>query len=118
MAAVDFLLYCAGISTVLVSGAGAIRLIIGGKGTTKKEPPAVKREAIMDPGTDVLQERLQAFQTARYASPITQRRLDADAGPAPRPYLGGRQRPEIRLRPDNALPKLQKPTGEPPKEGT
>lgn len=127
MQAVDFVLYCLGASAVLVSSAASIRLVTGGRPAPKPaKPPAPKFEAVPDPG-DGLQDRLTAFQSARFASPIVQRQLSDDAGPPPRfppvrraplPVPPPR-RPVPPKEEDNVIPiplKMRKNT-EPPKEG-
>lgn len=99
MSAVDFVLYCTGISTVLVSLAVAVRLVKTGGQSTKTNKDAgspPKWEPVPDPGGD-LSNRLQAFQSARYASPIVQRQMGPDVNP-PRPAI----RP---IRPIAARPK-------------
>jgi hypothetical protein len=75
---VDFLLYCAGCGIVLVSSGAAIRLI---KGSVSKAPskaplpaPAPKWEPVPEPSSEGLADRLTAFQSARFATPIVRPR--------------------------------------------
>lgn len=85
MQATDFFLYCLGISVVLVSTAGALRLMSPSRPKVSKEQPAPKWEPVPDPTDAGLHGRLQAFQSARYASPIVKRQLGEDVGPRQRP---------------------------------
>ncbi len=78
----EFLTYCVGVSTVIVSLGVAIRL--------GRHPPIPARVDQADtqrpePVADLLAARLQALQEARYASPIVQRVLDPRAVPLRRP---------------------------------
>jgi hypothetical protein len=93
---VDFMMYCAGVGTLMVSSAAAFRLIAGDRrnadairhkteqAMTKNTP---KWEPIPDPASEGLQDRLQAFQAARFSSPIVQRTLTDDVGPVVRPVI-------------------------------
>lgn len=86
--AVDFILYCLGISTILVSSGLSIKLVTGAsKARVSKDQAGPKWEPMPDPASQGLESRLQAFQAARYASPIIQRHLNADTGPRPTPTL-------------------------------
>jgi hypothetical protein len=80
----QFVLYCTGMGTLIVSVAVAVRILTGGKKQNSSarilaEKP--KWEPIPDPTADVLTDRLAAFSNARFASPIVQRVLSEDAGP-------------------------------------
>lgn len=105
MTALEFLTYCAGISTVIVSTGAAIRL---GRRPPAPSAPARSEQASLeppDPAADALAARLRAFQGARFASPIVQRSLDPQAVPLRRPV--------------RSTPATPAPTGErsPKKEG-
>jgi len=130
--AVDFVLYCLGCGIVTVSSAAAIRLVLGARRSSPKEHvPTPKWEAVPDP-SDGLTDRLQAFQGARFASPIVQRTLPDDAGPPLRrpPRVPMALRPVPRPQPAPAPPPRKRPDDnkvipiplkmkkeEPPKEG-
>ena len=132
MTAIDFLLYCTGTGVVLVSGAAAVRLIAGSRPHTvqSKPAPAPKWEPLPDPAAEGLADRLQAFQTTRFASPIVRRREDRP--PTPGEPGGPRVVPPIRtLQPrtrpystpvqpkkpdDNVVPLPMKQRPEPKKE--
>lgn len=77
--AVDFLLYCVGVGAVILSCAGAWRLIRGsGRGrqpsTSRPSEPNV---TLPDQVGSELAARLKTFQETRYASPIVRRQLMA-----------------------------------------
>lgn len=83
--AINFALFCFGISVCVVSAAYAFKLVMSVFHSSKhtSEHPQKRWEPMTNPGPDGLAERLHAFQTLRYASPIVRRRLDNDAGPRP-----------------------------------
>lgn len=79
--AIDFLEYCCGLSFVLVSTATAYRLVKVNN-VSKKINASVntkKWEPIPDQTAEGLANRLSAFQSARFASPIVQRKFSNDA---------------------------------------
>jgi hypothetical protein len=86
MDAVSFLEYCTGCSIVLLSMGTMVKLVrVGSKSSrTEDSPSKPKWEPIPDSTADGLHGRLEAFQSARFASPIVQRSLSADAGPTRR----------------------------------
>lgn len=89
MTPVDFLLYCTGASTVSLSIAASIRLIMGERAHRPVQASKPDWQPVAEPvaPADGLQDRLQSFQSARFSSPIVQRRLGEDAGPRVRPVV-------------------------------
>ena len=83
MTALEFLTYCAGISTVIVSTGAAIRL--GRRPAAPHQAPEPAPSEAPEPAVDALAARMHALQQARYASPIVQRVLSRDAVPVRRP---------------------------------
>jgi len=77
MIGLEFLTYCSGCGVLFISIAVAYRLISG----KQHSKPTKKWESIPDPASDDLNDRLRAFQEARFASPIVRRTLGTDAGP-------------------------------------
>jgi len=82
MTAVEFLTYCAGISTVIVSMGAAIRL--GRRPPVPPAPELASPGPPPEPPLDPLAARMRELQEARYASPIVQRVLSRDAVPVRR----------------------------------
>lgn len=117
--AVDFILYCLGISAILVSTGVSIKLVTGtARSRTSKDQSTPKWEPVPDPTTDGLENRLRTFQSARYASPLVRRQLSADAGPRPpqpRPPIPIR-RPTSPKTDDKVVPLPVKMKKEPDKE--
>jgi len=71
LSAFEFFLYCVGIGTLLVSIAGACRLLLG---IERQSPREQNTLPVDEPETNAgLARRLQEFQTARFATPIVQR---------------------------------------------
>lgn len=103
MTAVDFVLYCAGSGLLMLSAAGAFRLLMGDKKPTPPPPPVEQfqqkpEEVSPDLG---LTDRLRRFQEQRFASPIINRQLEREGySPSPGEPGGRRVVPPIRqLRP-------------------
>ena len=135
MQALDFVLYCVGASTFMVTSVVSVRILVE---TGKRPPPKVAKSMPVEQADDHLASRLRDFQTARYASPIVQRKFDAETASKLRSPVTGLPRPAIRpvprvvppparhlpvpqrTRDDNAIaiPLKQKKNEEPPKEGT
>ncbi len=117
--AVDFLLYCAGSGIVLVSAATAVRLIAS-PGKTKANSQPVqsqpKWEAVPDPTTEGLGNRLAQFQQERFASPIVRRTLSQDAGPRQRTQTWPVTRPRPPVQPPT-VPGRMVPKKPEPKDG-
>ena len=70
MAALDFVLYCLGVSVVMLSVFGSIRLV------RRRGASAVTEDTkqVALPESD-LEARLRHFQQTRFASPIVRRQL-------------------------------------------
>ena len=103
MQALDFLLYCGGISGLLVSGAWAVRLVRspgGGKLPSSSAPTRVGDEPT--PAEHDLVGRLQAFQTQRYAPIISRRQVEHV--PSPGEPDGPRVVPPLRAVPPRTRP--------------
>jgi len=97
MQAVDFLIYCCGIASVLMSLGMTVRLI-----RKQQVPKFVARAPDDEPTTaanDVgLVDRLQRFQDARFAPPIIQKQLErAEYVPSPGEPGGPRRIPPARV---------------------
>ena len=81
--AVDFLLYCTGCSSVLLSVALAARMLMS---VRTRKPPAASPPARADNDTTTPAEhdlvgRLEAFQTQRYAPTLRRPVIDYTPGP-------------------------------------
>lgn len=72
MTAIDFLLACVGMSTIVLALAGAIRIVKGVPSTRPRPTPATQVRVEHDPADD-MGARVRAFQEARFSSPIVQR---------------------------------------------
>jgi hypothetical protein len=134
--AVDFLLCCTGVSAVVVSGAWSIRLLLGP--APKRTPSSTTVDRVLDEelshgeshGETGLNDRLTAFQTARYAPTIRRPRpidlipvkelTPGEPGgprvvpqrvlqPRTRPFSVPRQPPLIPPRKGSSSPPLPKP---------
>ncbi len=100
MSAVDFVLYCAGIGILLLSGGMTIRLSRGDKKpTAPAAPPSSPAEEL--PANDLgLTDRLRAFQEQRFASPIFyHRQVEHEYVPGPGEPGGRRVVPPPRRQP-------------------
>jgi hypothetical protein len=95
MVAFDFVMYCAGVSMVVLAFSGAVRVIISPRRhSNDHEGPS--RVPVPDPVVDAFSSRLQAIQEARYSSPIVRRQLDPNVGPVSRVPTVPRSRVIIR----------------------
>jgi hypothetical protein len=100
MSAVDFVLYCAGIGILLLSGGVTVRLSRGDKkSTAPPAPPSPPAEEL--PANDLgLTDRLRAFQEQRFAAPILYRRqVEHEYAPGPGEPGGRRVVPPPRRQP-------------------
>ena len=99
MSAVDFLLYCAGVGILLLSGGMTVRLARGDKKSTEPAPPPPPAEEL--PANDLgLTDRLRAFQEQRFAAPIFyHRQVEREYVPGPGEPGGRRVVPPPRRQP-------------------
>ncbi len=96
MQAVDFVLYCLGTGLLLLSGGGAVRLMRRERGHTPV-PPAPKRPEEPPVNDMGLNDRLRAFQSQRFASPIIRQQFERDGyTPSPGEPGGRRVVPPVR----------------------
>src|SRR5581483_656613 len=111
MSSVDFVLYCAGSGLLLLSAAGAFRLVV-----SEKQPsplPSVRPEPEHSPlPADMhLSARMRQFHNQRFASPIVRRQGDLRwGGYAPTPGEPGGRRV---VPPIGQLRNLRHPTNRP-----